>query len=500
MCAEIYRTVESNIALGSEFEGGKTYTVRVNDVTETFVAQDSEAQPEEPEGPTMVSVPAPVQSVKVNANDSEPPEYSLTVLSTLPMGRTCSNFEGYEVVRDGTTVSVTVTNLEVAQGQVVLCTADFGYAETEIPLGSDLTAGETYTVVVNEEITNSFLARDERTSGWEVQASPIEIVDVVVSDSEPPRYSLNVLSRLPSGSSCSAFNGYDITRRFAGRIEVTVTDLRVPPGEVVPCTADLPVVSTEVPLGSDLMAGETYTVVVNGEITNSLLARDERTTGWVVTASPIETVEVVVSDSEPPRYSLNVVSRLPAGSTCSAYNGYDITRRFADMIEVTVTDLRVPPGEVVPCTADLPVVSTEVPLGSDLTAGETYTVVVNREITNSFLARDERTTGWVVKASPIETVEVVVSDSEPPQYTLNVVSRLPRGSGCSAFNGYDIARRFPQMIEVTVTHVEVAEDLVPCTLDLPVASTEIPLGSEFTPGDTYLVVVNGDATETFVAN
>ena len=39
VCAEIYRTVETNIALGSDFESGTTYTVVVNDVKETFVAQ-----------------------------------------------------------------------------------------------------------------------------------------------------------------------------------------------------------------------------------------------------------------------------------------------------------------------------------------------------------------------------------------------------------------------------------------------------------------------------
>ena len=268
MCAEIYRTVESNIALGSDFKGGKTYTVQVNDVTETFVAQ-----PEEPAGPSMITVPAPVQGVEVEVTDSVPPEYSLIVFSTLPKGTACSSFEGYEVTMDETTVSVTVTNLEVAPGQVVPCTADFGYIETEIPLGSNLTAAETYTVVVNEEVTNSFLARDERTSDWVAKASPIETVEVVVSDSEPPQYSLNVVSRLPKGSSCSAFNGYDIASRFAGRIEVTLTHLEVPPGQVVPCTADLPVVSTEIPLGSNLTAAETYTVVVNEEVTETFTAR-----------------------------------------------------------------------------------------------------------------------------------------------------------------------------------------------------------------------------------
>ena len=36
---EDYRTVETVIPLGSEFESGEAYTVVVNDVTETFVAQ-----------------------------------------------------------------------------------------------------------------------------------------------------------------------------------------------------------------------------------------------------------------------------------------------------------------------------------------------------------------------------------------------------------------------------------------------------------------------------
>ena len=38
-CAQVYGTVETRIALGSDFESGKMYTVVVNDVTETFLAQ-----------------------------------------------------------------------------------------------------------------------------------------------------------------------------------------------------------------------------------------------------------------------------------------------------------------------------------------------------------------------------------------------------------------------------------------------------------------------------
>jgi hypothetical protein len=40
VCTQVYRTVETNIALGSEFTSGETYRVVVNDKRwEEFVAQ-----------------------------------------------------------------------------------------------------------------------------------------------------------------------------------------------------------------------------------------------------------------------------------------------------------------------------------------------------------------------------------------------------------------------------------------------------------------------------
>jgi hypothetical protein len=38
-CTMIYGTYELNIDLGSQFQSGVSYTVHVNDVTETFTAQ-----------------------------------------------------------------------------------------------------------------------------------------------------------------------------------------------------------------------------------------------------------------------------------------------------------------------------------------------------------------------------------------------------------------------------------------------------------------------------
>ena len=103
--------------------------------------------------------------------------------------------------------------------------------------------------------------------------------------------------------------------------------------------------------------------------------------------------------------------------------------------------------------------------------GETYTVTINEDITISFTPQEDVAFPMVEKESPIENAEVAETDGG---YLLTVASRLPLGSGCSRFNGHEINRRFADRIEVTVTHVEVAAENVPCTADLPVVVTDIP--------------------------
>ena len=94
---------------------------------------------------------------------------------------------------------------------------------------------------------------------------------------------------------------------------------------------------------------------------------------------------------------------------------------------------------------------------------------------------------------------MIILESFPPQYRIKVISNLPRGSSCSRFNGYDVARPSANTIEVSVTHLEVAEDNVPCTRDLPVVETMVSLGSGFQSGEEYTVTINGQVSETFKA-
>jgi len=325
--------------------------------------------------------------------------------------------------------------------------------------------------------------------------APIDGVAIGMSNDNPPKYTLNIASGLPGG--CVKFGGYAVSQE-GNTVNVTVTNLER--ASRMPCTAIYGLHEGQVDLGSGFTPGETYTVVVNGETANAFIARDPEGDKMAQHQSPIERTRVVASlveDSGPSEYTLQVVSRLPMGSSCSRFNGYDIVRPAARVIEVTVTHLEI--TELQPCTDDLPAVSTDIPLGADFTHGEAYTVVVNGETTNAFIARGPEHRTWTVKESPIRGAELIILESFPPQYRLKVISFLPRGGSCSRFNGYDVARPSSNTINVSVTHLEVAEDNVPCTLDLPVVETVVSLGRNFQSGEEYTVIINGQVTETFTA-
>lgn len=169
-------------------------------------------------------------------------------------------------------------------------------------------------------------------------------------------------------------------------------------------------------------------------------------------------------------------------------------------IKAWVTLMQPPPTPWgIDCDAELLELDTYVVLGPSLEAGLTYEVVVNDVVTAAFTLPEPRFGHTAIAESPVERAEVVQRAGSPATYELHVVSGLPKGSGCSWVNGYEIVRSGAYRIDITLTHHENVEPDVVCTADFPIVETTIPLGSNFEPGEEYTVTVNADVTASFVA-
>ena len=152
-----------------------------------------------------------------------------------------------------------------------------------------------------------------------------------------------------------------------------------------------------------------------------------------------------------------------------------------------------------PCHEQVVELDTVLHVGASLTPGRPYRVIVNDVETTTFTVPEPHLGHTVIARSPVQGAEVVISESPPYEHALRVVSGLPRGSGCSQFNGYEIRRNAPYRLEVVITHHEVSDPMVVCTADFPILETEVPLGTEFEAGAEYTVTVDEDTAVTFMA-
>ena len=143
VCTAVYSIRGDQVDLGDDLKVGVPYTVVVNGrVTNAFVVRD----------PAWFLAPvaeSPIRMFEIDVLESSPPQYQVSVVSTLPLGSSCSRFNGYDIERrGGGEIRVTVTHLEVLQKNLP-CTRDLPAVDTQIPLGADFTPGQEYTVVLN---------------------------------------------------------------------------------------------------------------------------------------------------------------------------------------------------------------------------------------------------------------------------------------------------------------------------------------------------------------
>ena len=97
--------------------------------------------------------------------------------------------------------------------------------------------------------------------------------------------------------------------------------------------------------------------------------------------------------------------------------------------------------------------------------------------------------------APIEDAQLTIAESFPPQYFVQVTSGQP--NGCARFARYEVARD-GTAIEITVYNTIPADPNVICTLVYSTTESNVALGSDFVPGQTYDVRVN-DLKLTFTA-
>ena len=216
---------------------------------------------------------------------------------------------------------------------------------------------------------------------------------------------------------------------------------------------------------------------------------------WVEVPAPVAWANLIPNENGFLRvayYQSTIEGCARPGSEGLELHGNDII--------VSVT-LMQPPQTAwsIPCDEQVVELDAVLPIQVSLEPGQTYRVIVNDRVTSTFSLPRDGLSHSIVSQSPIESVEATSLDSAPPKYELRVVSGMPRGRGCSQFNGYEVRRGLSNKIEVAITHHEVADQFVVCTADFPIIETIVPLGSDFESGAEYSISVNSDKTASFVA-
>lgn len=99
--------------------------------------------------------------------------------------------------------------------------------------------------------------------------------------------------------------------------------------------------------------------------------------------------------------------------------------------------------------------------------------------------------------APILEADVNTAESFPPQYFLRVVSE--QSDGCHEFAGYTVTRDGNKVI-VDVQNTRPADmTVVLCLMIYKTTESNIALGSDFEPGETYEVIINGEKVTEFEA-
>ncbi|HEX5045986.1 MAG TPA: hypothetical protein VFX89_02605 [Gammaproteobacteria bacterium] len=98
--------------------------------------------------------------------------------------------------------------------------------------------------------------------------------------------------------------------------------------------------------------------------------------------------------------------------------------------------------------------------------------------------------------APIESAEIVIRESSPPQYAVKITSGLP--NGCAKFDRIDVVPD-GKAVDLRVWNTLPVERTIACTMAYGTTSNTVNIGGHFERGRTYDVRINGETKATFTA-
>lgn len=222
--------------------------------------------------------------------------------------------------------------------------------------------------------------------------------------------------------------------------------------------------------------------------------------------APIESVQILVLESYPEQFVVQIVSGLPSG--CATFSRAEVTQEGTD-IKIAVYN-KVPSPEasaVISCTAIYGIHDENVSLGSDFERGTTYSVHVNDHPAETF------TTGsaplqslppveddFVVEPAPVEGLEIIIGEDSrgPVTYYAHVLWGLT--NGCMKSLEPNIIQSGRNEFDIYALAQAPSGDMA-CTDDYRVDSAQIELGvvGEGLVSCAVYTVNYGDESVTFQA-
>ena len=213
--------------------------------------------------------------------------------------------------------------------------------------------------------------------------------------------------------------------------------------------------------------------------------------GKIIVHAPIDSVEIIAAESDPPQYLARIIAGLP--NACAEFYGYGKSRSGND-ITISVSNLKPAPAAQVACAQIYRTHELSIPLGTDFKRGEAYTVRVNN-VSQTFTAQGVSGSAGahgVVEPAPIESVAIQVGAGPRGDGYVVVEYALP--NGCYKFHSSELTDRGGKFVVEILNYRRDRDDdgnPIACAAVYLTFDVRLLIATDIQVGQVYDVTVNG---------